>query len=442
MIETTWNPFFDGWIVAVAAACALACAIPGCLLVLRRQSMMGDALSHAVLPGIAIGFLVTGSRANWIMFTGAIIAALLTVFLTQWLGRRARVDPGAAMGVVFTTLFALGIVLIVRGANSVDLEPHTVLYGALELAPLDLVRVLGFAVPRAFVVLAVVLVANLVVVGLFFKEFRLAIFDPSLASALGLRPGLMHYLLMSLTAVTTVAAFEAVGSIIVVAMLVVPAAAAKLLARSLAGMLAWACGLALVTAVLGHWSAVQIPHWFGLGSVPTSGAMATVAGGLLLGILVLAPREGVVAHQGRRWSFFVRSNCEDLLALAWRLEERGAAGSAGELLQRLRSARGTNRLVLHFCLARLVRRDLLRREGALLGLTDRGREEAGRVVRSHRLWETWLARTAGLASDHVHETAMRLEHVTDEVMRARLASESGGPEVDPHGRPIPGDEAE
>ena len=101
MIETTWNLFFDGWIIAIAATCAVACGLPGCFLVLRRQSMMGDALSHAVLPGIAIGYLVTGSRANWIMFTGAVIAALLTVFLTQWLGQRARVDrraDGRAMG--------------------------------------------------------------------------------------------------------------------------------------------------------------------------------------------------------------------------------------------------------------------------------------------------------------------------------------------------------
>ena len=150
---TEWSLFFDGWIVAIAATCAAACALPGCFLVLRRMSLMGDAISHAVLPGIAIGFLLTGARSNWIMFIGAIVAGFLTAFLSQWLKRFGKVDEGAAMGVVFTTLFATGLLLIVRGADSVELDPGCVLYGALELAPLDLVTIPllgGLEVPRAF----------------------------------------------------------------------------------------------------------------------------------------------------------------------------------------------------------------------------------------------------------------------------------------------------
>ena len=437
MITTQWNTFFDGWIIAVAAACAVACALPGCFLVLRRQSMLGDALSHAVLPGIAIGFLVTGSRANWIMFAGAIVAALVTVLLTQWLGKRARVDPGAAMGVVFTTLFALGVVLIVRGADSVELDPHCVLYGALELTPLDLVSVGSLAVPRAFVILACVVVANLLVITLLFKEFRIAAFDPELAKSLGLRPELMHAVLMGMTAVTTVAAFEAVGSIIVVAMLVVPASCARLLVGNLRGMLGLAMLFALATAILGHLVAVELPHRFGFGSVPTAGAMATVAGVLLIGVILGTPRGGLVATLRARWAFHLRTTREDLLALAWRLEERGTATSGRDLCGQLRAVRGLSTPLTAHCLRRLLKSGLLNEEAGAMRLTSAGRQHAGSLVRSHRLWEAWLAQAAGIAPDHVHETAMRLEHVTDRRMREQLAREAGTPGVDPHGRPIP-----
>ena len=437
MITTQWSPFFDGWIIAVAAACAVACTLPGCFLVLRRQSMLGDALSHAVLPGIAIGFLVTGSRANWIMFVGAIIAALVTVLLTQWLGKRARVDHGAAMGVVFTTLFALGVVLIVRGADSVELDPHIVLYGALELTPLDLISIGPVAVPRAFVVLAGVVVANLLVITLLFKEFRIAAFDPELAKSLGLKPELMHALLMGMTAVTTVAAFEAVGSIIVVAMLVVPASCARLLVGNLRGMLGLAMLFALATAIFGHLVAVELPHRFGFGSVPTAGAMATVAGLLLVAVVLANPRGGVLAILRARWAFHLRTTREDLLALAWRLEERGSPTTSHDLCGQLTAVRGLSTTLTAHCLRRLCRNGLLIEEDGSMRLTSEGRHQAGSLVRSHRLWEAWLAEAAGIAPDHVHESAMRLEHVTDQRMREQLAKEAGTPGVDPHGRPIP-----
>ncbi|MEM6917075.1 MAG: metal ABC transporter permease, partial [Verrucomicrobiota bacterium] len=131
-----WSSF-DTWIVVVGALCAMACALPGCFLVLRKMSMMGDAISHAVLPGLAIAFLITGSRASLPMFFGAAIAGVLTAVFTQWIARFGNVDRGAAMGIVFTTLFAIGLILIRQAADHVELDPGCVLYGAIELTPLD-----------------------------------------------------------------------------------------------------------------------------------------------------------------------------------------------------------------------------------------------------------------------------------------------------------------
>lgn len=277
-----WYPL-DTWIVVIGALCAVACALPGCYLLLRQMSMMGDAISHAVLPGLAMAFLLTGSRASVPMFIGAAVVGVMTAVFTQWVSRMGKVESGASMGIVFTTLFALGLILIARGAERVDLDPGCVLYGAIELAPLDIAVELAvgthqLAVPRAAVVLAAVLVLNVVVIVLFFKEFKISSFDPALASALGFNAGLMHYLLMVLVAITTVAAFEVVGSILVIAMLIVPPAAAYLLTRRLWQMLLLSAVVGIVSAAAGHAGAIVLPPLIGFSGTSTAGMMAVAAG--------------------------------------------------------------------------------------------------------------------------------------------------------------------
>ncbi|MFP4157733.1 MAG: metal ABC transporter permease [Opitutales bacterium] len=289
----------DTWIVIIGMLAAGACALLGNFLVLRKMSMMGDAISHAVLPGLAIAFLVTGARSSLTMFAGAAIVGVLTAVFTQWISRFGNVDRGASMGIVFTTLFALGLLLIVQAADRVDLDPGCVLYGAIELTPLDVVwrpAVLGtvLEVPRAALVLAGVLLVNLLFVLFCFKELRISSFDPELATTMGIHADLMHYLLMTLVAVTTVAAFEAVGSIIVIAMLIVPAAAAHLLTDRLWMMILLSFLLALLSAVLGHLSALAVPGWLGFESTSTSGMMAVMAGVIFTAALFLAPQHGLL----------------------------------------------------------------------------------------------------------------------------------------------------
>jgi len=299
-----WLPY-DTWIVVVGALCAMACALPGCFLVLRGMSMMGDAISHAVLPGLAIGFLVTGSRASLPMFLGAAVVGVLTAVFTQWVSRFGKVDRGAAMGIVFTTLFALGLLLIVQAADKVDLDPGCVLYGAVELTPLDVVwePTLGgvtLQVPRAALVLGTVLLVNLLLILGLYKEFNLSSFDPALSSTCGINANAMHYLLMSMVAVTTVASFEAVGSIIVIAMLVVPGATAYLLTHRLGVMLALSALFGILSAALGHLGALTVPGWFGFESTSTSGGMAVASGLFFVLAWMLAPEEGMVVRWFRR----------------------------------------------------------------------------------------------------------------------------------------------
>jgi manganese/zinc/iron transport system permease protein len=297
-----WSWALDGWIIAAGALCALSCALLGPYLVLRRMSMMGDAISHAVLPGLAIAFLVTDSRASLPMFAGAAIVGLLTALFTEWIRSFGKVDEGASMGVVFTGLFALGLVLVVQAADKVDLDPGCVLYGAIEMTPLDTATIGAWEVPRVVLTLGSVSALNLLFVVCFYKELKITSFDPALATTLGINARLMHYLLMTLVAITAVAAFESVGSILVVAMLVVPAATAHLLTDRLSVMLVLSVLLGIASAVLGHVGAIAGPAAFGYESTNTAGMMA-LAAGLLFALAALAgPRHGILSklfHRGR-----------------------------------------------------------------------------------------------------------------------------------------------
>lgn len=291
-----WSSF-DTWIVVIGALCAAACALPGCFLVLRKMSMMGDAISHAVLPGLAIAFLITGTRASAPMFIGAALAGVLTALFTQWISRFGNVDRGAAMGIVFTTLFAIGLILIRQAANHVELDPGCVLYGAIEFTPLDRVKIGGLEIPRAALVNGGVFLTNAIIILALFKEFRLGAFDSALADTLGFSSRFLHYLLMTMVAVTTVAAFESVGSIIVIAMLIVPPATALLLTRRLPALLIIAVGIAMLSSFLGHLFALTIPPLLGFKTTTTSGMIAFASGILFLLAWLFSPQTGLISKR-------------------------------------------------------------------------------------------------------------------------------------------------
>ena len=281
-----WQWSYDGWIILVTSLVAMICAIPGSFLLVRRQAMLGDAISHAVLPGIAIGFLISGDRGGGWMLIGAIIAGLTTAVLTQFLKGIAGVDRGAALGVVFSTLFALGLLLIVQIADSVDLDPACVLYGQVELVPLDLVEFAGIEVPRVVPSLIAVLVAMSVAVGAIWKELLVASFDVATAESQGVPATTVNQILMTLTAAACVVAFEAVGSILVVSLLITPAAVARLITSRFQRLMVIAALIGVVASILGHVAAVVGPSMlFGHDAAVSTAGMTSV---MAFGILFLA----------------------------------------------------------------------------------------------------------------------------------------------------------
>ncbi len=431
-----WSWQVDGWIVAAGVLCAMACALLGNFLVLRKMSMMGDAISHAVLPGLAAAFLITGSRDSLPMFIGAAIVGVLTAVLTQWVSRFGKVDESASMGVVFTALFAIGLIMIVRAADKVDLDPGCVLYGAMEAIPGEAWR---GGIPSSIVRLAIVLAVNLIVVIVFYKELKISSFDPELATTLGINSTFMHYLLMTLVALTTVAAFEVVGSVLVVAMLIVPAAAAHLLTDRLSSMIVVSLILAFISAVGGHVAAITLPRLLGdpaITDTNTAGMMAVVAGMLFTLAALASPRHGAISKMIHRTSVTLRVAREDLLGLFYRHEEQHGTEHPAPAAQVMKEAVVGGPVLGRVALRTLVRRDEVQRLNGGYRLTSRGRDEARQLVRAHRLWEGYLQSHTTLPVDHLHAPAERLEHVTSPAMREQLAGDDE-PQTDPQGKSIP-----
>jgi manganese/zinc/iron transport system permease protein len=428
--------FLDTWIVITGALSAMACALLGNFLILRRMSMMGDAISHAVLPGLAIAFLITGSRESLPMLIGAVAIGILTAFMVQSISKLSNLDNGATMGVVFTTLFAIGLILIRQAADHVDLDPGCVLYGAIELTPLDTYEIFGYEIPAAALTNGAMLVLNSLFVIIFYKELKITTFDPALATTMGINANVMHYVLMTFVAATTVAAFESVGSILVIAMLIVPAASAHLLTDRLPAMIAISLLIAAATAILGHVFAITIPTWFGFRDTSTAGMMGAAAGTIFTIVFLFAPRHGIISRTLSRALLAMKIARDDILGFIYRYQELAASRSASLQLADLRDGLKLG-FIAYLAVWDLKRKGLLSDDGDGLGLTTVGEKEGRGLIRSHRLWEAYLCSRLGACVTDVHLPAHKLEHFTDSSMQSKLDHEIGHPALDPHHRKIP-----
>lgn len=421
--------------IAVGILCNTSCALVGCYLVLRRMSLLGDAMSHSVLPGIALAFVLTGSISGWPIIVGAMALGVLTSFLTQAIHRYGNVYEDSSMGVVFTSLFALGVIIISRAAAQVDLDAGCVLYGLIEFVTLDTINVLGVEIPRAVITLGGTLLATVLFITLLWKELKIVSFDASLASAMGINATLVHYSLMAMVAGVTVASFEVVGSILVVAMLIVPAAAAHMLTDRMPAMLAWAVAIAIIASVGGTVFAISL-------ETSVSGMMAVVVGVEFSLAVCFAPRHGLLSKWLRNRGLALRIACEDVVGLLYRAEEAMRRGEvARAAISPAIARRLAGGLVGRLVPARLRHQGLVNNtDDGRIQLAEPGRQLARSVVRSHRLWESFLQQHFDLPLDHMHEPAERMEHFIGPELQSELASDLREPVFDPHGRAIPGDE--
>jgi manganese/zinc/iron transport system permease protein len=279
----------DLYIILTASLVATTCALLGCFLILRKMAMVGDAISHAVLPGIVLAFLISGSRDSVTMLLGAGLIGILTTFMIEFFHKKAKLQTDASIGVTFTWLFAVGVVLISLFAGKVDLDQDCVLYGEIAYVPLDVVITAdgtNFG-PRAPYIMGTILILVLLFIIVFYKELFLTTFDPAFASAVGISTTLWHYLLMSAVSATTVASFESVGAILVVALLIAPAATAYLITDNFKWMLVIASVTGILSSISGYYLAVWLD-----GSI--AGAIAALTGVFFGLALIFSPTHGLL----------------------------------------------------------------------------------------------------------------------------------------------------
>lgn len=281
------NPQLE--IQLIAAIVAVACAIPGVFLVLRKMALISDAISHSILPGIVIGFFITQDLNSPLLILFAALTGVITVILVEVIQKTGLVKEDTAIGLVFPTMFSIGVILIAKNANDIHLDVDAVLLGELAFAPFDRMFISEMDMgPKSLWVMGGVLLVSITLLILFFKELKVSTFDVGLSSALGFSPVVLHYGLMSVSSVTIVGAFDAVGAILVVALMIAPAATAYLLTNDLKRMLVLSVVFGVFSAIAGYWLAHLL-------DASISGSMTTVLGIVFLLVYLFAPKKGLIS---------------------------------------------------------------------------------------------------------------------------------------------------
>ncbi|KUP06509.1 iron ABC transporter [Bacillus coahuilensis m2-6] len=284
---------YEAWILITGSLVGVTCGVVGSFLLLRKMSMLADAISHSVLLGIVLAFLISQSLNGLYMLIGAAIAGIATAFFVQ-LFQSKGIQEDASIGVVFTSMFALGVILVSLYASDVHLDVEHVLMGEIAFVPWNTVDLALFGeVPKSFVLLVVVLLLDALLIFLLYKEFKITSFDESMAAALGIPVLFIHYILMGMVSITTVAAFDAVGAILVVAFLIAPGASAYLLTDKFIVMLVLAAIIGCVDAVTGYYLAYFL-------DVSIAGAMAVMAGVIFALCFIFGPQHGLLSKWLRK----------------------------------------------------------------------------------------------------------------------------------------------
>ncbi|HXV77480.1 MAG TPA: iron chelate uptake ABC transporter family permease subunit [Candidatus Polarisedimenticolaceae bacterium] len=396
----------------------------GCFALLRRQSLLGDALAHAALPGVCTAYLLTYSKQPLPLFAGALVAGLLGAWTIVVITRRSRIKEDTAIGIVLSVFFGIGILLLtyiqrLPTGNQSGLD--RLLFGqAATLLERDVLQMTLLAG------------AVLLVVGLLFKEFKLLCFDREFAASSGLPTRRLELLLTTLLVVVVVVGLQTVGVVLIVATLITPAAAARQWTERLGVMLLLAGAIGGTAGAGGAMLSATVAD------LPTGPVIVLCASSVLVVSLLLAPRRGLVWATIDEHRVARRIRRENLLKdlYTW-IERHGGAWSQRVPASFVMGLRGDSGRRIGRTARRLAASGSIDYAPGWLSLTDRGLRDAERVVRKHRLWELYLTRRLELASDHVHRDADTMEHaLTDEAV-AKLEQVLGHPTRDPHGRPIP-----
>jgi manganese/zinc/iron transport system permease protein len=347
----------------IAAVVAIACAIPGVFLVLRKMALISDAISHSILPGVVLGFFLTHDlNSPWLILLAA-VTGVITVVLVEAIQKTGLVKEDTAIGLVFPALFSIGVILIAKNANDVHLDVDAVLLGELAFAPFDRLELFSMDVgPKSLWVMGTILVITISLLFLFFKELKVSTFDAGLSSAMGISPIIMHYGLMSVSSITVVGAFDAVGAILVVALMIAPAATAYLLTSDLKKMLLLSVGFGVFSAIVGYWMAHVL-------DASISGSMSTVLGIVFLMVYLFAPRKGLIAVMYRQ-----KQQRTEVSLLTFLLHLNNHQEESERHINHLNEHINWHKVRSKTVLDLAQKNNMIRIENELVSLTEKGKE--------------------------------------------------------------------
>lgn len=417
MLETLQLLFTEEWAIRGLIASSLVgitCGLLGSFIVLRNMALIGDALAHAILPGVVVAFSIVGMSTVG-FFIGSVAAGLLTAIVITWIQGNVNTKNDAAIGIVFTTMFAIGVIGIssVNRMPGVHLDLNDFLFGTtLGINNEDIYILIGIGI---YVMISVLV---------FYRYLFVSTFQPVIAETMGISVRMVHYFLMLMLSFVIVASLKAVGVILVVAMLITPASTALLLSDKLHRVLIISSLIGLISAVSGMFLSIQYDT--------TPGPMMAVMAAIFYTIAVFfSPKKGLVFKSIRNRKLRNKIHLEDTLKQAFRLQQKGSL-----TFKNLQEQLGYNTNLLKKNLNKMARKNIVLLTPDL-ALTTSGQAQANKLVRAHRLWETYLVNEMGLSSEQIHEDAEKYEHLLTEDMLDEVDAKLGYPKEDPHGSPIP-----
>lgn len=409
--------------LAGAVLMGVSCGVLGGFVVVRRMALVGDALSHAVLPGVALGFLWNMSKDPLAIFVGATIAGLLGTLTVRAITATTRLKEDAALGLVLASFFAVGaclVTMIQRLPTGNKTGVDKFLFGQAAAIGGDDVALMGVVTALALGLIAV-----------FYKELLAVSFDRGFARVGGIPAAWIDRGLLLLLSFTVVIALQAVGAVLVSAMLITPAAAAYLLTDRLHRLLTLAAIFGAAAGIVGAFVS------FLGANLPTGPFIVLAASAIFGAAFLFAPRHGVVARWWRQRDQAARTQRENTLKAIYQVLEAGPAEAQGVGFAALAARRRETVGEAEARARALIRHGLATAETDHVYLTPAGRRRAAEIVRNHRLWELYLTNSANIASDHVHDDAEKIEHVLGEEVVRELERRLNFARRDPHGRPIP-----
>lgn len=392
----------------------ISCGLIGTYIMLRRMSLIGDALAHAVLPGVVVSFIVAG-KSEIALFIGAVISGILTVLLIGFVNRNSKIKEDTSIGIIFTGAFALGI-LLVSQLKQVHIDLSSYLFG-------DVLGVSSGDITLSLVIMAVIILC----IVLFYKQLLLSSFDPTMAMTIGISTTLIHYMLMTLLSMSIVAGLQSVGVILIIAMLITPPATAYLLSNNLKKILVLSTLFGMFSSVAG----LFFSYHFNFAS---GASIVLVAVALFMLAFLFSPSEGIITKFIRRREASRQVLIEDVIKLSYRFT--GDANKT-ELADKVANELGITNSKVESAVRTLISKGLMTGENGSFALTDDGIKYAKRLVRTHRLWETYVTRENVMDISDIHPEAEKVEHVLTEDIVDELEEELGFPDKDPHGSEIP-----